>query len=356
MMLAERVKGSQAKKAAIMAIHALMIFSLSACKESMDSGKNEFNAGNYESALKIFKPYAAKGNSEAVSYIVKIYEKQGNTDGIVALLETLSSQGDEAASLKLGKLLYDAKKDQSALEILKPLAEKGNAEAQYYMGELHDLFRYDDIPTALSWYKKAAAQGNIEATDRIGDMYYNGRGVPEDKKSAESYLLKAANKNYLPSQTLLISLYLSQKNYIQAEKWIKNAQANGASDTDINYYLEQIPGSALNRSSIDKKIASVAEQGYSDLRVAMGEGTCDQWGTPTVIDGIVGSAKPYAGNDTSLPTYIIGYKYECYSSVFGQQELTTYVRFSQDLKHGKDVGIFWGTKDQLVKQPGFTPQ
>jgi TPR repeat protein len=50
-------------------------------------------------------------------------------------------------------------------------AEQGNRDAQFHMGESYELgiFRglQTDMNQAMSWYKKAAAQGHSGAAERL---------------------------------------------------------------------------------------------------------------------------------------------------------------------------------------------
>lgn len=47
---------------------------------------------------------------------------------------------------------------------------------------------------AVSWYKKAAEQGNALAQNNLGDMYLAGRGVPKDETEAVTWYKKAAEQ------------------------------------------------------------------------------------------------------------------------------------------------------------------
>ena len=59
----------------------------------------------------------------------------------------------------------------------KKAADNGNAEAQFYVGEMYEYGRgvKRDYAKALEWYKKAADNGNIEAQSRLSEMYFYGR-------------------------------------------------------------------------------------------------------------------------------------------------------------------------------------
>jgi len=49
---------------------------------------------------------------------------------------------------------------------------------------------HQDYKEAAKWYRKAAEQGNAEAQEAFGGMYYYGWGVPKDYKEAAEWYLK----------------------------------------------------------------------------------------------------------------------------------------------------------------------
>ena len=55
---------------------------------------------------------------------------------------------------------------------------------------------------ALSWYRKAAYQGHVDAQFNMGIRYYEGKGVPQSDKEAEFWfkkrLPKATNRPLAP--------------------------------------------------------------------------------------------------------------------------------------------------------------
>lgn len=70
---------------------------------------------------------------------------------------------------------YDRGDYATTLQLLRLLAERGNAQAQNGLGAM-----YKDFKEAVKWYQLAAAQGNISAQVNLGSMYYEGEGVTED--------------------------------------------------------------------------------------------------------------------------------------------------------------------------------
>ena len=86
---------------------------------------------------------------------------------------------------------YDA-----AYEEWLPLAELGDAEAQFNLGVMHDEGAgiEQDLAVAAGWYQKAAEQGFVDAQSNLGMMYYHGHGVPCDLEKARTWFQKAASQ------------------------------------------------------------------------------------------------------------------------------------------------------------------
>ncbi|MEH6401905.1 MAG: tetratricopeptide repeat protein [Sneathiella sp.] len=98
----------------------------------------------------------------------------------------------------LGEGLTAAKKGdfKTAFKEWKPLADQGDANAQYYLGDMY-FKGYGfprDFKLAVKWYSKAAEQDIIPAQEKLGIMYYKGQGVPQDYKLAHMWSnIAAAN-------------------------------------------------------------------------------------------------------------------------------------------------------------------
>ena len=98
---------------------------------------------------------------------------------------------------------------------LKPLADQGNAEAQYQVGVMynHGQSVKRSYRTAAEWYQRAAEQGHSGAQFNLGFMYYNGT-AEEDDPLAQSYgdavgwLTRAAASGIGEAQYLLSNMYL----------------------------------------------------------------------------------------------------------------------------------------------------
>ncbi|HWF61731.1 MAG TPA: tetratricopeptide repeat protein [Nitrospira sp.] len=69
-----------------------------------------------------------------------------------------------------------------AAGLFYPLAERGDARAQYNLGLLYasGLGVTQDYHAALKWHRMAAKQGHAGAQNELAQMYTKGQGVPQD--------------------------------------------------------------------------------------------------------------------------------------------------------------------------------
>ena len=96
-----------------------------------------------------------------------------------------------AADVKTGVDLWQAKNYVGAVKEWRPLADKGNADAQFNMGQAYKLGLGvpQDLKIAQSWFEKAAAQKHEQAQANLAViMFQNGNraaAMPLLKKAAE---------------------------------------------------------------------------------------------------------------------------------------------------------------------------
>ena len=82
---------------------------------------------------------------------------------------------------------------QTAFKLWLPLAEQGDASAQFNLGLMYDKgqgVKQDDVE-AVKWYRQAAEQGYAKAQYNLGVKYYQGEGVRQDKGQAKEWFGKA---------------------------------------------------------------------------------------------------------------------------------------------------------------------
>ena len=88
------------------------------------------------------------------------------------------------------------------LEEVRAFAEEGVAGAQYFLGNMY--FDGEGVPEddaeAARWYRLAADQGHARSQYNLGTMYYTGSGVPEDNAEALRWWRLAADQGYASAQ------------------------------------------------------------------------------------------------------------------------------------------------------------
>ena len=95
-------------------------------------------------------------------------------------------------------------------------------------------FGKTNFQEALKWYRKAAAQGDPDAQNSLGQMYEDGEGVPQDYRMAAEWYRKAAE--HVPDlggagqgRNNLGLLYMQglgvPKDFVQAYMWFRLANS-----------------------------------------------------------------------------------------------------------------------------------
>ena len=97
----------------------------------------------------------------------------------------------------------------TALNLWQPLAERGDAAAQYNLGLMYDNGQgvAQDYKAAVKWYTAAAEQGLAKAQSNLGVMYDNGQGVAQDYKAAMKWYTAAAEQGNANAQSNLGVMY-----------------------------------------------------------------------------------------------------------------------------------------------------
>jgi TPR repeat protein len=120
---------------------------------------------------------------------------------------------------------------ETALRLWRPLADQGNATVQNLLGQMYRQGTGvpQDYAAAMSWYQKAADQGNASAQFNLGFMHFNGLGVPSDYAAAMSWYRRAADQGNTAAQLDLGVMYLQGKgapqDHVSAYMWFNLAAA-----------------------------------------------------------------------------------------------------------------------------------
>lgn len=140
------------------------------------------------------------------------------------------------ASVQEGVDAFHRGNHKVALEKFTPLANGGNAVAQYYLGKIYmqGLGTKPDPAKAISWTRKAANQKNADAEYFMGFLCYYGMGTPQSYTEAMSWYRRAADAGHVKAQSALGMMFVNgesgSQDIVQAYKWLKLAELAGDAD------------------------------------------------------------------------------------------------------------------------------
>ena len=138
-----------------------------------------------------------------------------------------------AQDIDTARQAYEDNDYETALRILHPLAEGGDADAQYTLGVAYNFGEGvpQDHAEAVRWYRMAAEQGNSSAQNNLGTAYNRGEGVPQNYVEAVKWYRMAAEQGDAAGQVNLGTSYYAgegvPQNYAEAAKWYRMAAVQG---------------------------------------------------------------------------------------------------------------------------------
>ncbi len=98
------------------------------------------------------------------------------------------------SSYQAGLDAYERGDYDTALKEWRPLAEQGDADAQFNLGIMYDNGQGvpEDDREAVRWYRLAADQGHAAAQNNLGRKFFQGQGVPRNYVRAYMWTSLAA--------------------------------------------------------------------------------------------------------------------------------------------------------------------
>ena len=132
-----------------------------------------------------------------------------------------------ADGLSDGIAHFEQRDYQSALELLRPLADEGEPRAQYVIAVmfLNGLIKAPSEDTAAGYMHRAADQGYAPAQTELARMYRDGDGVPQHPLASLEWYQRAAENGDVGAQLTLADAYAygSPPQLIEAYKWYEIA-------------------------------------------------------------------------------------------------------------------------------------
>jgi uncharacterized protein len=183
-----------------------------------------------------------------------------------------------AGPLEDGKAAYQSGDDATAVRLLRPLADLGNADAQNNLGAIYYSGHGvpQDYAQAVAWYRRAADQGDAPAQAALGWMYEEGQGVTQDYAQAAIWYRKAADQGNAEAQGNLGAMYYSghgvPQDSAKAAEWYRRAADQGNIAAQYNLSVAYFNGWGVTRDYAQavKWFQKAADQDYTDAQTALG--------------------------------------------------------------------------------------
>ena len=159
---------------------------------------------------------------------------------------------------------------QTAFKLWKPLAEKGNALAQFNLGIMYNDGKGvpQDYVKAVIWYLSAAEQGVAFAQYSLGLMYLEGKGVRRDYAEASKWFRKAADQGNADAQVRLGGMCADGKgvpqDYVQSHMW-------------LNLAASRYPASDKENRDIAVKYRDIVAARMTSAQIAEAQKLAREW-------------------------------------------------------------------------------
>lgn len=159
--------------------------------------------------------------------------------------EAASSYEEAAAAHASGNF-------SKTLDILRPLADQGDATAQADLGHFYveGMGVGQNYAEAAKWYRKAGEQGHENAQYQLAMILASGFEVPRDDNEAARWLQKSAEQGYAPAQYMLAVMY---------------ATGRGVNKDPIRAYVwSALAAQQKNREAVNHEALASAERAMTD--------------------------------------------------------------------------------------------
>ena len=194
--------------------------------------------------------------------------------GVLAVAAALCAPA-AAGPLEDANDAYREKAYTKAAELVRPLAEKGDAEAQYFLGTLYieGTGVEQSDATAFLWFQRAANQGNAAAQYNLGASYATGAGVAKSDVDAAKWFRRAADQGMAFAQLNLGLLYAAgngvPQDNVEAFKWLELAFAAlppGGPRMDVARAMTDVSANMTRDQLIEAKQRQRAWQAKPEMK------------------------------------------------------------------------------------------
>jgi TPR repeat protein len=164
--------------------------------------------------------------------------------------------------LEDGEAAYRAGDFAVAMELFRPLAEDGEAKAQFHLGRMYALGQgvAPDSKEAIGWYRKAAEQGNADAEYVLAVMVEdNAAASPRDAAEARAWLRQAAEQGGFNAQFRLGMAYAKGDLGLPRNDVLARMRLSLAALRAENAYVRDLVAKERDKVSMRMTPAEIAE-------------------------------------------------------------------------------------------------
>ncbi len=162
---------------------------------------------------------------------------------------------------------------------LKEKSDKGNAEAQFFLGLFYNngIGTLKDEKKAFTLYQKSAEQGHVVAQCNLGLCYVNGIGTSKDTKKAFFWFQKAAEQGAADAQHYLGFCYMNGEGTTKDEQkaffWTQKSaeQGNAVAQCNWGFHYKNGIGTVKDAQKAFAWYLKAAEQGEAIAQCYVGE-------------------------------------------------------------------------------------
>jgi uncharacterized protein len=152
-----------------------------------------YDNGDFATALRIYRELADRGDANSQFALGRMYARGEGVPKDEAQARYWFGLGrEQSKALKS----YNTGDFETALRIYRPLAEKGQALAEYILGLMYANGQgvAENYREALKWLQKAAEHGEAKAQFSVGVIYFKGLGMPPNHAEALKWYRRAADQ------------------------------------------------------------------------------------------------------------------------------------------------------------------
>ena len=136
-----------------------------------------------------------------------------------------------------------------------------------------DAWQQADYDSAVKIWRPLAEAGDADAAFNLGQAYRLGRGVPISLAAAQTWLERAARKGHLDAQTTLGLLLFNGGNRISGLRWLRTAAEQGEPRALLIYGTALFNGDGVVRDPVlaYAYVSRAAAQGLAPAKTTLAE-------------------------------------------------------------------------------------